>query len=132
MVFTYAAIGLALAFVCLLFSLHVLKPDFDPAWRWISEYEIGRVGWIEAGRATRSRGNKRPDALTADLAQEVGEHTVEQHAEERGPGHALGPQLTCVVGVVVGEDLCARLKDTLAVASCGSVAFTLLSQVHSR
>ena len=41
-----AAIALAFAFLCLLFLLHLLKPDFDPAWRWISEYEIGSFGWM--------------------------------------------------------------------------------------
>ena len=38
-----AASGVALA---LLLSLHVLSPEFSPAWRMISEYEIGRHGWL--------------------------------------------------------------------------------------
>jgi hypothetical protein len=42
----YASIGLACAFLALLLVLHILKPDLDPAWRWISEYEIGRYGWM--------------------------------------------------------------------------------------
>jgi hypothetical protein len=42
----YAAIGLACAFLSLLLLLHILKPELDPAWRWISEYEIGRYGWM--------------------------------------------------------------------------------------
>jgi hypothetical protein len=42
----YASIGLACAFLALLLFLHILKPEFDPAWRWISEYEIGRFGWM--------------------------------------------------------------------------------------
>ena len=42
----YASIGLACAFLALLLLLHILKPDLDPAWRWISEYEIGRFGWM--------------------------------------------------------------------------------------
>jgi predicted membrane channel-forming protein YqfA (hemolysin III family) len=42
----YASIGLACAFLALLFFLHILKPELDPAWRWISEYEIGRFGWM--------------------------------------------------------------------------------------
>src|SRR5215216_7052563 len=34
------------AFSLLLALLHVLKPELDPSWRMISEYEIGRYGWI--------------------------------------------------------------------------------------
>jgi len=26
--------------------LHVVKSDFDPSWRMISKYEIGRYGWL--------------------------------------------------------------------------------------
>ena len=33
------------AFSLLLVLLHVLKPEIDPSWRMISEYEIGRYGW---------------------------------------------------------------------------------------
>ena len=36
----------AAAFVILLALLHVLRPDLDPSWRFISEYEIGRYGWL--------------------------------------------------------------------------------------
>jgi Protein of unknown function (DUF998) len=42
----YVSIALACAFLALLLTLHILKPDLDPAWRWISEYEIGRFGWM--------------------------------------------------------------------------------------
>jgi hypothetical protein len=28
------------------FSLHLIKPEFDPSWRLISEYEVGRFGWL--------------------------------------------------------------------------------------
>lgn len=34
------------AFVLLLAAVHVLKPDLDPSWRMVSEYEIGRHGWL--------------------------------------------------------------------------------------
>lgn len=37
---------LGMAFLLLLAVLHVLKPEFDPAWRMISEYEIGKYGWL--------------------------------------------------------------------------------------
>ena len=36
----------AAAFVILLAALHFLEPEFDPSWRFISEYELGRYGWI--------------------------------------------------------------------------------------
>jgi Protein of unknown function (DUF998) len=35
--------GLVLA---LLAALHVLSPEFDPAWRVVSEYANGHYGWI--------------------------------------------------------------------------------------
>lgn len=36
----------AAAFSVLLILLHFLKPENDPSWRMISEYEIGRWGWV--------------------------------------------------------------------------------------
>ncbi len=36
----------AVAFIVILAGLHVAKSDFDPSWRMISEYEIGRFGWL--------------------------------------------------------------------------------------
>jgi len=33
-------------FLLLLFSLHFLQPEFDPTWRFISEYALGNYGWI--------------------------------------------------------------------------------------
>ena len=44
---TAARVSFALAavFVVLLAALHLLEPDFDPSWRFISEYELGRYGW---------------------------------------------------------------------------------------
>jgi hypothetical protein len=35
----------AALFLVLLAVLHLLKPEYDPSWRMISEYEIGRFGW---------------------------------------------------------------------------------------
>ncbi len=40
------AIVLSMAFLCLLFLLHFLEPEFDPSWRMISEYELGAHGWL--------------------------------------------------------------------------------------
>jgi len=36
----------AAAFLVLLAALHFIKPGLDPSWRMISEYEIGRHGWV--------------------------------------------------------------------------------------
>ena len=36
----------AILFLVLLAALLVLKPEIDPAWRFISEYSIGRHGWM--------------------------------------------------------------------------------------
>jgi Protein of unknown function (DUF998) len=45
---TAAEVSLAAvaAFSLLLAIVHVLKPEISPSWRMISEYEIGRYGWI--------------------------------------------------------------------------------------
>src|SRR5215204_1579526 len=45
---TAAQVNLAAvaAFSLLLVIVHVLKPEIDPSWRMISEYEIGRHGWL--------------------------------------------------------------------------------------
>ncbi|HVN81339.1 MAG TPA: DUF998 domain-containing protein [Terriglobia bacterium] len=46
MVFEYATIVFAAIFFAILILLHFLKREFDPTWRMISEYEIGRFGWM--------------------------------------------------------------------------------------
>jgi len=33
-------------FAITLLGLHVLEPEFDPTWRFISEYALGGVGWL--------------------------------------------------------------------------------------
>src|SRR5579863_5352549 len=33
-------------FLVILVVLHVLRPDLDPSWRFISEYELGPQGWL--------------------------------------------------------------------------------------
>lgn len=46
MLSAYIAIFFGSVFLAILFLLHILKPELDPAWRMISEYEIGRFGWM--------------------------------------------------------------------------------------
>jgi hypothetical protein len=36
----------AWTFLALLATLHVVKPELDPSWRMVSEYAIGRHGWL--------------------------------------------------------------------------------------
>jgi len=36
----------AATFVVLLTALHLIKPELDPSWHFISEYAIGRYGWL--------------------------------------------------------------------------------------
>jgi hypothetical protein len=38
----------AVAVILLLLILHAVKPEFEPSWRFLSEYAIGRTGWIMA------------------------------------------------------------------------------------
>lgn len=40
------AIAAGVAVLVLLASLHFLSPEFDPAWRMVSEYANGRYGWV--------------------------------------------------------------------------------------
>lgn len=40
------SIVFGVVFLVLLVSLHFLEPEFDPTWRFISEYALGSVGWL--------------------------------------------------------------------------------------
>src|SRR5215213_1806006 len=45
----YAAqlsIASGVLFAILLLGLHILEPEFDPTWRFVSEYMLGTFGWI--------------------------------------------------------------------------------------
>jgi MFS family permease len=44
--YSYMVIVFAILFVLILIVLHFLKPELDPKWRMISEYEIGKYGWL--------------------------------------------------------------------------------------
>jgi hypothetical protein len=46
LVSAYISIVFASLFLAILFLLHFLKRELDPAWRMISEYEIGRFDWM--------------------------------------------------------------------------------------
>jgi hypothetical protein len=36
----------AIAFIVILTALHFIKPELDPSWNFISEYQVGRFGWL--------------------------------------------------------------------------------------
>ena len=36
----------AASFLVLLAAMHILEPEFDPSWRFISDYELGSYGWL--------------------------------------------------------------------------------------
>lgn len=40
------AIGMSVAVLILLISLHFLSPEFSPAWRMVSEYANGKYAWV--------------------------------------------------------------------------------------
>lgn len=42
----HLSIAGAALFLILLVALHFIKPDVDPSWRMISEYQIGDYGWM--------------------------------------------------------------------------------------
>jgi hypothetical protein len=43
---TRLALAASVTVLILLASLHVLSPEFDPAWRMVSEYATGRYAWV--------------------------------------------------------------------------------------
>ncbi len=40
------SVAAAIAFALLLGALHIVQPELDPTWRFISEYALGRAGWL--------------------------------------------------------------------------------------
>jgi hypothetical protein len=41
-----ASLGCIGIFAAVVGLLHLIKPEFDPSWRFLSEYSIGRHGWL--------------------------------------------------------------------------------------
>jgi len=41
-----AALWLTAAFLVSIVVLHVVEPEFSPRWRAVSEYSLGRYGWL--------------------------------------------------------------------------------------
>lgn len=44
--FADVSIASSVAFIVLLGALHLLRPDLDPSWHFISDYEVGAWGWV--------------------------------------------------------------------------------------
>ena len=42
------SLALSVATLLSLGSLHILSPEFDPTWRVVSEYALGKFGWALA------------------------------------------------------------------------------------
>jgi hypothetical protein len=40
------SLSLGVLYSALLFSLHIVKPELDPTWSFISEYALGKFGWL--------------------------------------------------------------------------------------
>ena len=36
----------SMGFIIILAALHFIEPDIAPSWNFVSEYEIGRFGWL--------------------------------------------------------------------------------------
>jgi hypothetical protein len=53
----------AALFLVLIAVLHILKPEYDPSWRMISEYAIGRFGWVMQLAFVVAKGTFGPDVL---------------------------------------------------------------------
>lgn len=43
---SFVGAAISLLFLVLLTLLHVIKPELEPSWRMVSEYAIGRHGWV--------------------------------------------------------------------------------------
>lgn len=41
-----SAYWLGILFIVILILLHFIKPELDPSWNFISEYQVGRYGWL--------------------------------------------------------------------------------------
>src|SRR5262245_65029552 len=41
-----ASLAASAGAILFLASLHVLSPELDPSWRVVSEYALGRYGWV--------------------------------------------------------------------------------------
>jgi hypothetical protein len=46
LLFSKLATAAGILYVFLLLALHILEPEFDPTWRFISEYALGRFGFL--------------------------------------------------------------------------------------
>ena len=46
LVIARVAIGTSVAVLVLLAILHILSPEFNPAWRMVSEYANGKYAWV--------------------------------------------------------------------------------------
>ncbi len=46
LVIARVAIGTSVAVLALLAILHILSPEFNPAWRMVSEYANGKYAWV--------------------------------------------------------------------------------------
>ena len=44
--FARLSLWCALAFLTLLAALHFIEPEIDPSWNFISEYQVGKFGWL--------------------------------------------------------------------------------------
>jgi hypothetical protein len=106
------SIASGVLFVLLLGSLHLLEPEFDPTWRFISEYALGNFGWMMRLAFL---------ALATSLAERM------KGALE------LGVKSGCVVPLICH----GNVLGTLAIASLRESAFTesdaeMLSQIGGR
>ena len=42
----HLSLGAVVTFLVLLASLPIIEPEFDPSWRFMSEYALGNYGWV--------------------------------------------------------------------------------------
>lgn len=82
---------LAALFLILLAGLHFIEPEFDPSWRMISEYEIGRYGWL----MQIAFGALAASCVSMFLA-------IKSHARSLGGRIGLALLLVAAAGMVLG------------------------------
>lgn len=87
----YAALILTPLFLVLLALLHFLEPEFAPSWRMISEYELGRFGWV-----------MQVAFIVLAIATIGAFLAVRPHIQTFGGKVGLGLLLVAAVGLILG------------------------------
>jgi hypothetical protein len=135
----WIAIAASGAAAALLISLHVLSPEFSPAWRMISEYANGQYGWVLSlmfiayglsilalAVAIRSHFNTRRQNLYPGLALLVLSGIGAASAAQFDLNQAVLHELAGVVGILCLPIAAMLISPSLAATAPCDHARTLM------